>query len=258
MFRTKNDKEAGMQVALQPRKKKMTEVPTDVRTEPKTKRRLGRHVRRAFIFFAIAGVILFVLRVVTVPALRTLAELSAPKALPVAPPSETPLEQIVRNVRQQYLLPEGETPTLAMITSLEELKGQAFFAQANVGDAVLMYLKAKKGILWRPSTEQIIEVGPLSVISPEDQLARDEATSTATSTTTHLAASNVNTKTSTGTSTKTITKPSLKKSDAVNTSTSTSTKTSTSNSVNAKATSTATVATKSTALITPTQTVVSR
>lgn len=86
--------------------------------------------------------------------------------------SEAPVDavsQIVSEVEKQYLLPKGETPTLAIITSLDELKGQEFFAKAQVGDAVLIYLQAKKGFLWRPSTRQVIEVGPVSIKTPEAQ-----------------------------------------------------------------------------------------
>ncbi len=50
-------------------------------------------------------------------------------------PAQSPLEVVVSEVKKQYLVPEGETPTLAVITSLEELAGQPFFAKAQVGDA---------------------------------------------------------------------------------------------------------------------------
>lgn len=88
----------------------------------------------------------------------------------LTPEPEAPVNavaQIVAEVEKQYLLPEGETPTLAIITNLEELKGQEFFVKAQVGDAVLIYIEAKKGILWRPSTHQVVEVGPVSIKTPE-------------------------------------------------------------------------------------------
>ncbi len=79
------------------------------------------------------------------------------------------LDRVVLEVSKQYLLPVGGTPTMALITSLDELVGQAFFAKAQVDDIVLMYMESKKGILWRPSTRQIIEIGPIAVSPPSTQ-----------------------------------------------------------------------------------------
>ncbi len=73
---------------------------------------------------------------------------------------------VIAEIQKQYLLPQGEVPTMALITSLDELQGQAFFAKAQVDDIVLMYMEAKKGILWRPSTRQIVEVGPILATRP--------------------------------------------------------------------------------------------
>ncbi len=41
-------------------------------------------------------------------------------------------------------------------------KGQPFFANAQVGDKVLIYYKAKKAILYNPTDNKIVEVGPIS------------------------------------------------------------------------------------------------
>ena len=80
---------------------------------------------------------------------------------------KTEMQIVLEEVGKQYLLPEGEVPTLALVTSLDDIKTQPFFAKAQVGDVVLMYLEAKKGILWRPSTKQIVEVGPLRIKDPD-------------------------------------------------------------------------------------------
>ena len=59
-------------------------------------------------------------------------------------------------------LPAGEQPTLATVADQEKLKGQEFFTHAQNGDKLLIYSKAKKAILYRPSTGKIIEVTNLT------------------------------------------------------------------------------------------------
>ena len=65
-------------------------------------------------------------------------------------------------------LPADEQPTLATVTDQEKLKGQNFFTHAQNGDKLLVYPKAKKAILYRPSTKKVIEVSNL-ISSEENQ-----------------------------------------------------------------------------------------
>lgn len=76
--------------------------------------------------------------------------------------SEYEVRSLVSDVGDLMLLPEDETPTLATVTDLHALEGQLFFKNAQEGDKVLMYLKAQKAILYRPSIGKIIEVGPIT------------------------------------------------------------------------------------------------
>ncbi len=73
-------------------------------------------------------------------------------------------------------IPEDENPTIATVVDASKLKSQAFFANAENGDRVLMFPKAKKAILYRPSTKKIIEVAPINI-------GNNEATTTPTTTT---------------------------------------------------------------------------
>lgn len=70
--------------------------------------------------------------------------------------------QTVEEVGKLMVLPADETPTLATVSDPEKLKDQPFFANAQVGDRVLIYTQAKKAILYRPSTKMIVEVSPLN------------------------------------------------------------------------------------------------
>lgn len=72
-------------------------------------------------------------------------------------------QQIIEKVARLIVLPEGETPTIATVTDPERLKEQAFFSRSEKGDRVLIYTTAKKAILYRPSTDKIVEVAPLNI-----------------------------------------------------------------------------------------------
>ncbi|OGL26642.1 hypothetical protein A3E49_00005 [Candidatus Saccharibacteria bacterium RIFCSPHIGHO2_12_FULL_49_19] len=60
-------------------------------------------------------------------------------------------------------LPAGETPTVATVSDVSKLKNQAFFANAQNGDKVLIYTQAKRAYLYRPSTQKIIEIAPINL-----------------------------------------------------------------------------------------------
>lgn len=69
---------------------------------------------------------------------------------------------VVAAAGKLILLPD-ETPTVATVTDMEPLRGQAFFERAQVGDVVLMYPRAARAILYRPSANLIIEVAPIAL-----------------------------------------------------------------------------------------------
>lgn len=57
----------------------------------------------------------------------------------------------------------NETPTIATVVDVEKLKSQAFFANAQNGDRVLLFPQAKTAILYRPTIKKIIEKAPINI-----------------------------------------------------------------------------------------------
>lgn len=71
--------------------------------------------------------------------------------------------ELIAKVGKLTQLPQGETPTVATVTDASKLKSQSFFARAENGDRVLIYVKAKQAYLYRPSTDKIIQIAPINI-----------------------------------------------------------------------------------------------
>jgi hypothetical protein len=65
---------------------------------------------------------------------------------------------LVNTVGKYLELPAGEVPTVATVSDKSKLADQPFFAKAEKGDKVLIYARAGKIILYRPTLNKIIEV----------------------------------------------------------------------------------------------------
>lgn len=72
-------------------------------------------------------------------------------------------KEITAKAGKLVVLPADETPTIATVSDPEALKDQAFFANAQKGDKVLIYTNAKKAILYSVSMDKIIDVAPLNI-----------------------------------------------------------------------------------------------
>lgn len=72
-------------------------------------------------------------------------------------------DDLIARVAALMKLPVGETPTVAAVSdAAAAAKQSAFFANAQNGDKVLMYVKAGEAILYRPTSNKIILVAPLT------------------------------------------------------------------------------------------------
>lgn len=77
--------------------------------------------------------------------------------------AEVEAKNLATEVGRFLELPPEETPTLATVSDASLLKEQAFFSRAENGDRVLVYSKAQRAVLYRPSTKRVIEYAPVSL-----------------------------------------------------------------------------------------------
>lgn len=71
--------------------------------------------------------------------------------------------QVLAQVEKLIELPKDESPTLATVSDKSKLASQSFFRNSQNGDRLIIFVKSKKVILFRPIANKIIEVGTISV-----------------------------------------------------------------------------------------------
>jgi hypothetical protein len=69
-------------------------------------------------------------------------------------------QRIVDAISRSMELPSGESPIVAAVTDVEKLRDQSFFPDAQVDDQLIMYSDAKKAIVYRLSSEKIVDIIP--------------------------------------------------------------------------------------------------
>jgi hypothetical protein len=70
--------------------------------------------------------------------------------------------QVLEAVDKLIVLPTDEQPVIKTVTTLDGLNYQPFFMNAAVGDQFLIFDKAKRAILYRPSVNKIIEASRIN------------------------------------------------------------------------------------------------
>ncbi len=81
---------------------------------------------------------------------------------------DTQLKEVIEKVGKLVVLPQGEQPTLATVSDPSQLQNQPFFKSAKKGDQVLVYINARRAILYDPIANKIIDIAPLNVTNPVD------------------------------------------------------------------------------------------
>jgi len=86
---------------------------------------------------------------------------------------------LLKKVGNIALIPQDEDATIATVTDAFRLRGQKFFSQAENDDKVIIFSKAQRAILYRPSIDKIIELASISINDMEGTISRTEPTQNA-------------------------------------------------------------------------------
>ena len=76
---------------------------------------------------------------------------------------EAETKEILKKISEFMILPTDEEPNVATVLDTNQLKDQPFFVQAQNGDKVIIYTKADKAILYRPSTNKIVNISSVAL-----------------------------------------------------------------------------------------------
>ncbi|MCL4353136.1 hypothetical protein M1615_01535 [Patescibacteria group bacterium] len=70
-------------------------------------------------------------------------------------------QAILPKLSRLIKLPEGEQPLIATVVHASKLRQEPFFKDARNGDKIVIYMKARKAILYRPGENKIINFSSL-------------------------------------------------------------------------------------------------
>ncbi|MEO5948918.1 MAG: hypothetical protein ABIP74_00790 [Candidatus Saccharimonas sp.] len=76
------------------------------------------------------------------------------------------VERVVKSVQRHVVLPSDEVPALLTVTDSSKLTTQ-FLKQSQNGDRILVYKNHQKAIIYRPSVDRIIDIGPVVIDTPQ-------------------------------------------------------------------------------------------
>lgn len=96
---------------------------------------------------------------------------------PISQTSQVQVKDLIARVGKLVILPVGEDPVVATINDADSLTKQQVFYKGSInGDVVLVYQKAAKAIVYSPSRNIIVNIGPV--------VLQNQATTTSVSTAT--------------------------------------------------------------------------
>jgi hypothetical protein len=75
-------------------------------------------------------------------------------------------KQLAAEVASKVVVPQDETPAISTVVDAAKID-QEFLRGTKKGDKILLYFQARRAIVYRPSTGQVINTGPLDAPRPK-------------------------------------------------------------------------------------------
>lgn len=105
------------------------------------------------------------LRVLLV-SLTLIATLGSLVVLWFRPDSQSDVQKVKELLGRHYVLPSDEEPALLTVVDSNSLSSSYLKQHAKNGDRVLVYQKHQRVIIYRPSIDRIVDVGPVVLEAP--------------------------------------------------------------------------------------------
>ena len=70
--------------------------------------------------------------------------------------------EVIKEISKLAIVPNDPNAVLATVTDITKLKSEKFFTNALNGDYIVLFPSVMKAVLYRPSINKIVEIGPLS------------------------------------------------------------------------------------------------
>ncbi|MFO0781950.1 MAG: hypothetical protein U0524_03620 [Candidatus Saccharimonadales bacterium] len=87
------------------------------------------------------------------------------------------VNDLVAKVSKVTSLPTTEQPTVQTVTDANVARKQAdFYAKAEDGDKVLLYVNSRKAFLYRPSTNKVITISPIQISNTQTSVPASRST----------------------------------------------------------------------------------
>jgi hypothetical protein len=76
------------------------------------------------------------------------------------------LAKLKEAIGRHYLLPNDEQPALLTVVDKDKLSSSYLKQYAEDGDKILIYQEYQRVIIYRPSADRIVDIGPAVIESP--------------------------------------------------------------------------------------------
>lgn len=135
------------------------------KTKPKGKNNKAKMLIPVLVVILLAvGVFAYTTNTKLQKSKEEVTRLSDPKAV-----AKQEADSLTITVGKLVEIPANETPTIATVSDATKLSVQPFFAGAQNGDKFLYFPQAKKAVLYRPSTNKIINYGTVNIDQTKKQ-----------------------------------------------------------------------------------------